>query len=231
MVRSDRILVLILVGFVFSSCDRLAPRSASREDRDARPAAASPEAERPAPASAPRRPEPAPTPAPLVLVEGTSVPVVLETSLSSATSKAGDVVLARVSRDVVVGSHVVVPADTEVRGQVTAAVRSGKVKGRARLAVTFDRLVIGGREQPVEMRPIDITAHAQKKRDGAIIAGGAGAGAIIGALADGGHGAGIGALVGAGAGTGAVLLTRGQEVQLPSGGKWTLHVTRSATLG
>jgi hypothetical protein len=135
-----------------------------------------------------------------------------------------------VSKDIVVDGRVVVPADTELRGRVTAAVRSGKVKGRARLALAFDRMQVRGREQPVEMDPIDITAKAQKKRDGAIIAGGAGAGAIIGPIADGGHGAGIGALIGAGAGTGAVLLTRGQEVQLPAGGKWTLRVARSATL-
>jgi hypothetical protein len=91
--------------------------------------------------------------------------------------------------------------------------------------------MIAGQEQPVELRSIDITAHSQKKRDGAMIAGGAGAGALIGAIADGGHGAAVGALVGAGAGTGAVLLTRGQEVELPAGGKWTLQVTRQATLG
>jgi hypothetical protein len=229
MFHFDRVLVLILAGFLAASCEQLTSRSSSKADGDAQGGAAT------TPAAAKSRARQGGSaesrPAPLVLPEGTSVPVVLETALSSATSNAGDLVVARVSKDVVVGERVVVPADTEVRGRVTAAVRSGKVKGRARLAVTFDRMMVRGREQAVDMEPIDITARPQKKRDGAMIAGGAGAGAIIGAIADGGHGAGIGALIGAGAGTGAVLLTRGQEVQLPAGGKWTLQVSRAATLG
>ena len=229
MFHFDRVPVLVLAGFLAASCEQLTSRPSSKADGDAQGGAATTSA---AAKSRGRQGGSAESrSAPLVLPEGTSVPVVLETALSSATSNAGDLVVARVSKDVVVGERVVVPADTEVRGRVTAAVRSGKVKGRARLAVTFDRMMVRGREQAVDMEPIDITARPQKKRDGAMIAGGAGAGAIIGAIADGGHGAGIGALIGAGAGTGAVLLTRGQEVQLPAGGKWTLQVSRAATLG
>jgi len=229
MIRFDRVPVLILAGVLSASCDYVMPKSSSKADGDAQsgvaPGAAKPGSRPASSTGASSRP------APIVLPEGTSLPVALETSVSSATSKAGDLVVARVTQDVVVGARVVVPAQSEVRGRVTAAVRAGKVKGRARLALAFDRVVVKGQEHSVEMDAIDITARPQKKRDGAMIVGGAGAGALIGAIADGGHGAGIGALIGAGAGTGAVLLTRGQEVELPAGGKWTLKVARAATLG
>jgi hypothetical protein len=56
---------------------------------------------------------------------------------------------------------------------------------------------------------------ATKKRDAAIIGGGAGLGAAIGAIAGGKKGAGIGAAVGGGAGTGTVLATKGKELNYP----------------
>jgi hypothetical protein len=56
-------------------------------------------------------------------------------------------------------------------------------------------------------------AEATKKRDAAIIGGGAGIGAAIGAITGGGKGAAIGAAVGGGAGTGTVLATKGKEIR------------------
>lgn len=46
--------------------------------------------------------------------------------------------------------------------------------------------------------------------------GGAAAGTIIGAIAGGGKGAGIGAAVGGGAGAGSEIVTKGDQVKVPS---------------
>jgi hypothetical protein len=56
------------------------------------------------------------------------------------------------------------------------------------------------------------TADSSKTRDGEIIAGGAGIGAAVGAIAGGKKGAAIGAVTGGGAGTGVVLATKGKEI-------------------
>jgi hypothetical protein len=48
------------------------------------------------------------------------------------------------------------------------------------------------------------------------VGGGAGAGALIGALAGGGKGAAIGAIAGAGAGTGGAAFTGNKEIVLPA---------------
>src|SRR5712672_1311052 len=45
---------------------------------------------------------------------------------------------------------------------------------------------------------------------------GAGTGAVIGAIAGGGKGAGIGAAVGGGAGAGSEIITKGEQVKIPS---------------
>jgi hypothetical protein len=125
--------------------------------------------------------------------------------------------VARLVEDVALDGEVVLPAGTEVRGSVTGAQRSGRTKGRARLALGFDRLLVDGQNRDLAATGIDVTADDSKKRDAAIIGGGAGAGAIVGGIAKGGKGAAIGGLIGGAAGTAAVLTTRGKEVEFPAG--------------
>jgi hypothetical protein len=168
--------------------------------------------------------------APIVLEEGTPLVLALDTTVSTASARPGDVVTARLLEPVRVGERVVVPEGAEVRGKVTTALRPGKVKGRARLVVDFERLTVDGRAHEIAASPIDVTAGDSKKRDAAIIGGGAGAGAIIGGIADGGKGAAIGGLIGGAAGTGAVLATRGKDVVLPAGTHVKVKLSRSARL-
>ncbi len=169
-------------------------------------------------------------PDPVKIPEGTTLALSLETTVSSETSHAGDLVLAKLIQDVTSGERVLLPADAEVRGKVMAAVPAGHVSGRARLAVAFDRLVVKGREYPIEASGLDVTAESQKGRDAALVGGGAGAGALIGGIAKGGKGAAIGALIGAGAGTGAVLATKHKEVIFEAGARCNVHLTRGLTL-
>ena len=150
--------------------------------------------------------------------------------MSSATSGSGDVVVARLAEDVRVGEKVIVPAGAEVRGRVTAAVPSGRVKTRARLAFDFDTLILKGKEHSIATRAVDITAGDTHKKDAVIIGVGAGAGAIIGAIAEGGKGAAIGTLIGGAAGTGVVLVNTGKEVELGNGARVTVRLTQEARL-
>jgi hypothetical protein len=180
-------------------------------------------------ATQPAAPKPKP-PESLTIPAGAVLAATLETGISSATSKEGDAILARLTEDVKVSERVVLKSGTELRGRVVAATPSGRVKGRAHLAFDFDRVVVGGKEREIALRAVDITAESSKSKDAKIIGGGAGAGLIIGAIADGKKGAAIGTAVGAAAGTGAVLATRGREVELPSGTALKLKVEREARL-
>jgi hypothetical protein len=157
---------------------------------------------------------------------GTLIPVRLETTVSSVTSGPEDRVTATVRQDVHVGGRVAIPAGSELQGHVINARRSGRVKGRAAVTVDFERLVVRGRTYDIDTRRLTVVAPETHGRDAKIVGGGAGAGAIIGAIADGKEGAVKGALIGGAAGTGAVLGTRGKEVTLPAGSRWRLRLAR-----
>lgn len=172
----------------------------------------------------------APTPEPIVVPAGTSLTLVFESTVSSATAQVGDTVTARLGEDVKSGDEVILKAGSEVRGHVVSAKRSGKVKGRAELQVEFDTVEVKGRPYTIEATSVAQTATPDKGRDAKIIGGAAGAGAIIGGIADGGSGALKGVLIGGAAGTGGVLLTRGKEVVFEQGSRHQVKLEKGLRL-
>jgi hypothetical protein len=156
---------------------------------------------------------------------GTVLPVTFETTVSSVTSRPEEKVLARLRQPVRVGGATL-PEGSELRGHVISVRRSGKVKGRAYLSLAFTQLSANGKTYALATRRIGLLAPETHGKDAKIIGGGAGAGALVGAIADGKSGAAKGALVGGAAGTGAVLATRGKEVSIPAGSRWRVRLVR-----
>ena len=163
----------------------------------------------------------------VTLPAGTRLPLVFETTVSSGSSHRGDLVVAKTTAKVSTAREVVLPAGTEVRGRVTTAYPGGKIKGRARLVVTFDRVVLRGQEHPMTAAPVDVTAPSGAKHDAAVIAGSTIGGAVVGGIVGGRKGSKIGAVTGAGASTGTVLATRGKQVEFPAGMRRSIRLTRS----
>jgi hypothetical protein len=156
---------------------------------------------------------------------GTRLSVQLDEAVGSATSNAGDTVSATLANDVTIDGAEVLPAGSAVRGRVSEAERSGKVKGRARLSLTFTGVTAHGETYSFEER-YTMVAPGTKAKDAKTIGIPAAGGAVIGAIVGGGKGAAIGAAVGGGAGTGVVLATRGKEVGLASGAKVPITLDR-----
>src|SRR5712691_10308626 len=67
----------------------------------------------------------------ITLPAGTSLPIVLDTTIGSDVSRVEEAVQAHLSRSVMVNGVAVLPEGSRVSGVVTDATRSGKVKGRA----------------------------------------------------------------------------------------------------
>lgn len=159
---------------------------------------------------------------------GTKIGVRLNTGVSSR-SRVEQPVDATVIAPLKVRGAQVVPAGSEVKGDVVAAQRSGKVKGRARLAIRFRTLTVGSQSYAINAQVARV-APATKKKDAEEIGIPAAGGAVIGALVGGGKGAAIGAAAGGGAGTAVVLSTPGKEVALPKGSVVALRLQRAVTV-
>jgi len=77
---------------------------------------------------------------------------------------------------------------------------------------------------------LSFEAEGTKKQDATKVGAGAGIGAVIGGILGGGKGAAQGAAIGGAAGGGAVLATRGKEVELASGSALTAVLASPLTL-
>ena len=166
----------------------------------------------------------------VTLPEGTTLRLRLQSAVASDSSRVEDTVRAELREAVAIDGGTVLPAGTALTGVVTDVERSGRVKGRARVAYRFNTVAHDGEEYDVTTAPLVHQAEATKGEDATKIAVGAGAGAAIGALLGGGDGAAKGAAIGGAAGTGAVLATRGEEVRLGPGASVTTRLTTPLTV-
>ena len=71
----------------------------------------------------------------VTLPMGTEIPLETATPLSSKTSAKGDLVALRTAADVMVGGHRLIPAGTDVVGEVTEARAKGAMGMSGRLAI------------------------------------------------------------------------------------------------
>ena len=163
---------------------------------------------------------------------GTTLTVVLDTTIGSDISRVEQPVEAHVSRTVTVRGEDALPEGTRVSGVITDATESAKVEGRAHVAVRFNSLSTPDSKEryPIETASYGRTAEGTKGKDALEIGGGAAGGAIIGALFGGKKGALIGTAVGGGAGTAVVLSTKGKEIHVRSGTRLSLRLTAPVTI-
>jgi hypothetical protein len=154
---------------------------------------------------------------------GSHATVRLNTSLSSATASTGESWSGTLTHDIVEHGKVVARAGSPVKGKVTYVNRSGRLHKPG--ALTLRLTSING--ETVYSSRITRQGKSHTKSNATKIGGGAGAGALIGALAGGGKGAAIGAAAGAGAGTGVAAATGKQEVRIPAESVLTFTITGS----
>lgn len=188
-------------------------RSGGATPMAAAPAPAPPAA--PAQAAAPA-PAPAPAGGEVTIPAGQPMLVRMIDGVDSSKNHVGDVFHASLETDLTVGDTVVARKGTDVYGRLAEANKSGNFSGKSELQLELTRIVIDGHDYPVVSSDYTLQGKGQGSSTAKKVGGGAALGAIIGAIAGGGKGAAIGAAAGAGAGGAVQVLTKGEQVKVPS---------------
>jgi hypothetical protein len=189
---------------------------------------------------------------------GLTLPVSLQTAISTQVAKNGDYIQGTINENVSLGGRGYIPAGTQVVGSVTDSVAGRRLSRSGELSIQFNSLRLPNGQQ------IPITAHlvgdlgkykdkgtggndvyrgegmmgklGQTAIRGGLGAGlGAGLGTAVGAIAGGGHGAGMGAwsgaAIGGGIGVADMLLRKGRDVIIPTGTNIQVQLDQQVDLG
>jgi hypothetical protein len=157
--------------------------------------------------------------------EGTEIYLRLEEGLSSKTARREDRFEASVVRPVRAEGVLAIPAGTRVRGIVREAEPAQRGSKGGTLDLDFDALYLDRSRLDLRVRVVAI--HDQQEEDHLDTREKAGIGAVLGGvlggILGGRKGAIAGILIG---GTGAVVATKGDEVDLPPGTVVTVRLER-----
>ena len=147
---------------------------------------------------------------------GTRLSVRTIDAIDSAKNHVGDRFEASLEEPVTVDGTVVVPKGASVYGRLEEAKKSGTFTGRSELRLALTEIVLNGQTVPLVSGEYELSGKSRGASTAKRTVGGAAVGSIIGAIAGGGKGAAIGAGAGGAVGAGSEIITKGDQVKLPS---------------
>lgn len=156
------------------------------------------------------------TPASVTIPAGTRLSVRTIDAIDSTKNHVSDRFQASLEEPLSIDGDVVVPKGADLYGRLEEAKTSGTFSGRSELRLQLTGIVVNGQTVPLVTGEYEVSGKSRGKSTAKRTVGGAAVGTIIGAIAGGGKGAAIGAGVGGAAGAGSEIITKGDQVKVPS---------------
>lgn len=161
-------------------------------------------------------PAPATPVAGVQIPAGTSLTVRMIDSVDSKVARLGQTFRASVDEPVLINGQTVIPRGADAVAKLVEDQQSGKFEGKTVLTLALTDITINGQMIDTTTGNVSQASSSRGARTAKVVGGATALGAIIGALAGGGRGAAIGAASGAAVGGGTEVLTKGQQVKIPS---------------
>jgi hypothetical protein len=156
------------------------------------------------------------TPAYVTIPAGTRISVRTIDGIDSTKNHVGDRFQASLEQPLMVDGKVVVAKGADVYGRLAESKESGTFTGKSQLRLELTGIVVNRQTVPVVTGEYELTGKSRGASTAKRTVGGAAVGSIIGAIAGGGKGAAVGAGVGGGVGAGSEIITKGDQVKVPS---------------
>lgn len=147
---------------------------------------------------------------------GTRISVRTIDAIDSTKNHVGDSFQASLEEPLIVDDKVLAAKGADVYGRLEESKQTGTFTGRSELKVALTGIVVDGKTVPLVTGDYELTGKSKGASTAKRTVGGAAIGSIIGAIAGGGKGAAIGAGTGAGVGAGSEIITKGDQVKIPS---------------
>lgn len=162
---------------------------------------------------------------------GEPIVAMLESTVSTRASEAGQIVVARVLESIEIDGCEVIPAGSQLRGQVTLSRRANKIGGKAKLAVEFIQVVtVDGQRATLLVEPLILEGESTLGGDLGRVAAGALVGATVGESTGKKKAAEKGAAIGTVLGVVSAVTSSGNDIDLPPGTRLDLVTMRPVSL-
>ncbi len=153
----------------------------------------------------------------ITLPAGTNFAVRMIDSVDSQTAQVGQSFAGSLDAPVVDASgQTIIPRGADVVLKLVDSKQSGKIAGRAELALAMMSVRVNGQMVDIQTQTVREKSADRAGRSAGTIGGGAIGGAVLGGILGGGKGAAIGLGAGAAGGTAVEMVTSGQRVRVPS---------------
>lgn len=136
--------------------------------------------------------------------------------IDSDKNRVGDKFSATLEQPLYVNDVLVASKGADVYGRLDEAKEAGHIEGRSQLKLSLTGIVINGQTVALSTGDYELSGKSRGANTAKKVGGGAAVGAVVGAIVGGGKGAAVGAGVGAGAGTAVQVMTKGEQVHVPS---------------